>query len=134
MADKVLKEMNPENCPIEPIADYLVVKRLVVKETSGGILLPEDMAKGRGRVGVQGDVIAAGPGVLDEEGKLIEKNPCDPGDRVFFTGQAGLDLEEAFKLEFGTDWDVKGLLMIRGKDVIGKVKKVTDKVGKAKKA
>jgi co-chaperonin GroES (HSP10) len=130
MADKNLKQMTPENCPIEPITDYLVVKRTIVTESSGGILLPEDIAKGRGRVGIQGYVIAAGPGLADEDGKIIEKNPCQAGDKIFFTGQAGLDLEEAFKLEFGTDWDVKGLLMIRGKDVIGKVKVA----GKAKKA
>ena len=63
-----------------PLHDRVVVRRIEEQErTAGGIIIP-DTAKEKP---MQGEVIAAGPGLRDESGKLV---PLDVkvGDRVLF--------------------------------------------------
>ena len=71
-----------------PLHDRVVVRRIEEEEkTAGGIIIP-DTAKEKP---MQGEVIAIGPGLRDESGKLV---PLDVkvGDRVLF-GKWSVGLE-----------------------------------------
>ena len=72
-----------------PLQDRIVVRRLEEDEkTAGGIIIP-DTAKEKP---MQGEVIAVGPGVRDETGKLL---PLDvkKGDRVLFGKWSGTEVK-----------------------------------------
>ena len=72
-----------------PLHDRVVVRRIEEDtKTKGGIIIP-DTAKEKP---VQGEVIAAGPGVRDESGKLT---PLDvkAGDRVLFGKWSGTEVK-----------------------------------------
>src|ERR1700739_4432039 len=71
-----------------PLHDRVVVRRLEGEEkTQGGIIIP-DTAKEKPQ---EGEVIAAGPGARDEDGKLV---PLDvrAGDRVLFGKWSGTEV------------------------------------------
>ena len=55
---------------IRPLGNRVLVKRSEVKMSRGGILLPET-AKEKPR---QGEVVAVGPGKIDEKGNLKPSN------------------------------------------------------------
>jgi chaperonin GroES len=72
-----------------PLHDRVVVRRIDEEtKTAGGIIIP-DTAKEKP---VQGEVIAVGPGVRDENGKLI---PLDvrKGDIVLFGKWSGTEVK-----------------------------------------
>jgi chaperonin GroES len=71
-----------------PLHDRVLVKRIEAEEkTPAGIIIP-DTAKEKP---VEGEVLAVGPGVRDEAGKI---RPLDvkPGDRVLFGKWAGTEV------------------------------------------
>jgi len=69
---------------IRPLHDRLVVRRLEEETTSaGGIVLPDSAAEKPS----QGEVLAAGPGKIQDDGKL-QKLDVKVGDKVIF-GQYG---------------------------------------------
>jgi chaperonin GroES len=71
-----------------PLHDRLLIRRIEEEEkTKGGIIIP-DTAKEKP---LEGRVVAAGPGKVDEDGKL---RPLDvkPGDRVLFSKYAGTEV------------------------------------------
>jgi chaperonin GroES len=72
-----------------PLHDRVVVRRIEEEErTAGGIIIP-DTAKEKP---MQGEVIAVGPGLRDESGKLV---PLDVkvGDRVLFGKWSGAEVK-----------------------------------------
>jgi chaperonin GroES len=72
-----------------PLHDRVVVRRIEDDtKTKGGIIIP-DTAKEKP---VQGEVIAVGPGVRDDSGKLT---PLDvkAGDRVLFGKWSGTEVK-----------------------------------------
>lgn len=74
---------------IEPLADRVVVKPLPKEEvTRSGIILP-DTAKEKPQ---EGEVIAVGPGRVNDEGKKI---PMDVkvGNKVIYARYAGTELK-----------------------------------------
>ena len=74
---------------VRPLHDRLVVKRIAGEEkTKGGLIIP-DTAKEKP---VEGKVIAAGKGKVDEDGKL---RPLDvhKGDRVLFSKYSGTEIQ-----------------------------------------
>ena len=75
---------------ITPLGDRVMVKPLVdLKEVKkGGIIIP-DTAKEKP---MEGEVIAAGPGKLQEDGK---RSPMDvkPGDRILFGKYSGTEIK-----------------------------------------
>ena len=73
---------------IKPLGNRVLVKRSEAKTTKGSILLPES-AKEKPK---QGEVVAVGPGKLDEEGKLIPMN-VQVGDQVLFSTYAGSEVK-----------------------------------------
>ena len=88
-----------------PLHDRVVVRRLEAEEkTSGGIIIP-DTAKEKP---MEGEVIAAGPGARDEQGKLL---PLDvkTGDRILFGKWSGTEVK----------LDGEELLIMKESDIMG---------------
>jgi len=74
---------------LRPLADRVVVKKLDADEkTSGGIVLP-DTAKEKPQ---QGEILAAGPGRMDEKGT---RQPLEVkvGDKVLFAKYSGTEVK-----------------------------------------
>jgi chaperonin GroES len=92
---------------IRPLHDRVLVERIEEEQkTAGGIIIP-DSAKEKP---VQGKVLAVGPGVRDDAGKLI---PLDvkTGDKVIFAKWAGTEVKV----------DNKEVLVMKESDIIGVV-------------
>jgi chaperonin GroES len=82
-------ELEERNMKVRPIHDRLLVKRIEEDEKSkGGIIIP-DTAKEKP---MQGKVVAAGPGKVNEDGKVT---PLDvkKGDKVLFSKYAGSEIQ-----------------------------------------
>jgi chaperonin GroES len=89
----------------KPLQDRILVKRLEEKETKkGGIIIP-DTAKEKPQ---EGEIIAAGPGGRDENGKLT---PLDvkKGDKVLFGKWSGTEVKI----------DGQDLLIMKESDILG---------------
>jgi len=95
---------------LEPLADRVVLKRLETTEekTSGGILLP-DSAKEKPQ---EAEVVAVGPGKLDENGKRILMNVA-VGDLVIISKWGGTELKV----------DGEEFVIVGEDDILAKVKK-----------
>jgi len=88
-----------------PLGDRVLVKRVEEEtKTKGGIIIP-DSAKEKPQ---EGEIIAAGPGARDENGKLVPLE-LKAGDRVLFGKWSGTEV----KIE-GED-----LLIMKESDVLG---------------
>jgi chaperonin GroES len=72
----------------KPLGNRVVIERLKAKTSKGGILLP-DSAQEKPKEGV---VIAAGPGKVDDEGKLTPLH-VKKGDKVLFSSYAGTEVK-----------------------------------------
>ena len=76
---------------IRPLADKLLIKIIDdTQQTQGGIFIP-DSAKEKPQ---KGEVIAAGPGAMNKEGKR-EELEVKVGDTVLFAKYAGTDVKVA---------------------------------------
>ena len=73
---------------IKPLGNRVLVRRSQVKTTRGGIILP-DSAQEKPK---QGNVIAVGPGKMDEEGN-VKKMHVAIGDTVLFSAYAGTEVK-----------------------------------------
>jgi len=74
---------------IKPLNDRILVLRLEGEQkTSGGIIIP-DTAKEKP---LEGKVIAAGPGKVDDKGKRIAL-AIKKGDKVLFSKYAGTEIK-----------------------------------------
>jgi len=92
---------------IVPLADRLVVKNVQAEETlASGLVIP-DTAKEKPQ---QGEVIAVGPGRLDDNGKRV---PMDVavGDRVLYAKYSGNDIK----------LDQTEYLVLSEKDILAKI-------------
>ena len=95
---------------LKPLGDRLVVKPIEPEEmTAGGIILPET-AKEKPQ---EGEVIAAGPGKLDDSGKRVQMEVKE-GDRVLYAKYAGTEI----KLE-GTE----KVLILKESDILALVER-----------
>jgi len=93
---------------ISPLGDRVVVKPSSQEDVSaGGILLP-DTAKERPQ---EGEVIAAGPGRVTDEGKTIPLE-IQVGDLVVYSRYAGTEWK---------DTDNEEVLIMRESDILGKI-------------
>lgn len=75
---------------IRPLGNRVLVKRATTKTTKGGIILP-DNAQEKPK---QGQVLAVGPGKMDEEGRLKPLH-VKVGDTVLFSSYAGAPVKSA---------------------------------------
>ena len=92
---------------LSPLGDRLVIKPVVQEEVlASGIVIP-DTAKEKPQ---QGEVLAAGPGRLDDNGKRI---PMDVkvGDRVLYAKYSGQEIKI----------DQEEYIVLSEKDVLCKV-------------
>lgn len=89
---------------IRPLGDRVVIKVIKQEKTAGGIVLPET-AQEKPQLG---EIIAVGPGRLDEDGKRM---PMDvkKGDRVLFAKYAGTEVK----------LDGEEFLLLAEKDILG---------------
>ncbi|HYM30980.1 MAG TPA: co-chaperone GroES [Candidatus Cybelea sp.] len=98
---------------LRPLHDRVLI-RLVEQEakTSGGIIIP-DTAKEKP---MEGEVVAVGPGLRDEEGKL---HPLDvkSGDRVLFGKWSGTEIK----------LDGKDLMIMKESDLLGVIEQAVSK-------
>ena len=91
----------------KPLQDRVLVRRIEEEEkTKGGIIIP-DTAKEKP---MEGEVIAAGPGIRDDDGKL---RPLDVkvGDRVLFGKWSGTEIKI----------DGEDLVVMKESDIMGVV-------------
>jgi chaperonin GroES len=90
-----------------PLHDRVVVRRLEQDEkTAGGIIIP-DTAKEKP---MEGEIIAAGPGARNEDGKLV---PLDVkvGDRVLFGKWSGTEVKlDGEELMIMKESDIMGII------------------------
>lgn len=92
---------------IRPLHDRVIVKRLEEeRKTASGIVIPDTAAEKPD----QGEIIAAGPGKRDENGKHIALD-VKVGDKVLFGKYAGQTVKVA-----GEE-----LLVMREEDIMGVV-------------
>lgn len=92
---------------IRPLNDRVLVKRLESEERStGGIIIP-DSAKEKP---AQGQVVAVGPGKLNEAGQRVALN-VKAGDKVLFSKYGGTEVK----------LDSEDFLIMREDDVLGVV-------------
>ena len=74
---------------LKPLADRVVIKRIEQEEVKkGGIIIP-DTAKEKPQ---KGEVIAVGPGRLDEQGNRMPME-VKVGDKVLFSKYAGTEVK-----------------------------------------
>jgi len=74
---------------LKPLADRVLVKPILEEEvTKGGIILP-DTAKEKPQ---RGEIIAVGPGRLDEAGKRVPMDVKE-GDKVLYEKYAGTEIK-----------------------------------------
>jgi len=93
-----------------PLHDRVVVRRVEAEEkTSGGIIIP-DTAKEKPQ---EGEVVAVGPGLRDESGKLTELS-VKAGDRILFGKWSGTEVRI----------DGEELLIMKESDILGVVDNV----------
>ncbi|MEQ4205063.1 co-chaperone GroES [Actinopolymorpha sp. B17G11] len=94
---------------IKPLEDRIVVKALDAEETTASGLVIPDTAKEKPQ---EGEVLAVGPGRIDDNGKRI---PLDVsvGDKVIFSKYGGTEVKYS-----GED-----LLILSARDVLAVVTK-----------
>lgn len=91
----------------QPLGDRIVIKPIEQEEVSkGGLVLP-DTARERPQ---EGEVVAAGPGRLTDEGNRIPMELV-VGDKVLYAKYAGTELKE----------DDEDFLVLRESDILAKI-------------
>lgn len=90
-----------------PLNDRIVIKPIVQEEMlASGLVIP-DTAKEKGQ---QGEVIAVGPGRVDDDGKRVPMEVA-VGDKILYAKYTGQEIK------MGTD----ELIVISEKDVLAKI-------------
>jgi chaperonin GroES len=93
---------------IEPLEDRVVIRPLEGEEiTASGLVIP-DTAKEKPQ---EGEVLAVGPGRLDDNGKRIAMEVSE-GDRVLYSKYAGTEIKI----------DGEELLVIPSRDILARIK------------
>ncbi|AYG94584.1 co-chaperone GroES [Brevundimonas sp. NPDC003935] len=88
-----------------PLGDRVLVKRVEEEsKTKGGIIIP-DTAKEKPQ---EGEVVAVGPGVRDEDGKHVALE-LKAGDRILFGKWSGTEVKI----------DGEDLIIMKESDVLG---------------
>ena len=92
---------------LQPLADRIVITPLKQEEiTASGLVIP-DTAKEKPQ---QGEVVAVGPGRMDDSGKRIAMD-IQPGDRILYAKYTGTEV----KID-GQDY-----IVLNEKDVLAKL-------------
>lgn len=127
MSKSTLKEMTKtatkiaEKSVFQPTADSLIVYRMKLERTAGGIVLPDTQTPHQRGYGTTGIVLAVGPGKFAELTGARIPMPCEKGDYILFSSLAGLELGEVMRAELGGDTSFEEIRLLRGADVIAKL-------------
>ena len=98
-----------------PLHDRVVVRRLEEEtKTAGGIIIPETAQEKPS----QGEIVAAGPGARNEDGKLVALD-VKVGDVVIFGKWSGTEVKI----------DGQDLLIMKESDIMGVVEGAKKKKG-----
>ncbi|MGH7621605.1 MAG: co-chaperone GroES [Gemmatimonadaceae bacterium] len=101
------KKKSPASTKLVPLFDGIVIRPTVQEEVlASGIVIP-DTAKEKPQ---QGDVLAVGPGRLDDNGKRIAMD-IQVGDRVLFAKYTGQEVKI----------DQEEVIVLHEKDILAKV-------------
>ena len=93
---------------IKPLEDRVVIRPLEGEEvTASGLVIP-DTAKEKPQ---EGEVIAVGPGRLDDNGKRVPME-VSSGDRVLYSKYAGTEVKI----------DGEELLVVPSRDILARIK------------
>jgi chaperonin GroES len=92
---------------IVPLADRIVVKNVQAEETTASGLVIPDTAKEKPQ---QGEVVAVGPGRLDDNGKRVVMD-VQVGDRILYAKYSGNDVKI----------DQTEYLVLSEKDILAKI-------------
>ena len=88
-----------------PLGDRVVVRRVKEEQkTAGGIIIPDTVQEKP----QEGEIIAVGPGALDENGKRVPPE-VKPGDSVLFGKWSGTEVKI----------DGEDLLIMKESDIMG---------------
>ena len=90
---------------LRPLQDRVLIRRIEQEsKSSGGIIIPDTAQEKPG----EGEIVAVGPGVRDEHGKL---QPLDvkAGDRVLFGKWSGTEVK----------LDGEDLMIMKESDIMG---------------
>jgi len=88
-----------------PLHDRVVVRRIAAEQkTSGGIIIPDSVQEKPS----EGEIIAAGPGARDEQGRVVALE-VKAGDRVLFGKWSGTEVK----------LDGEELLIMKESDLMG---------------
>jgi chaperonin GroES len=88
-----------------PLGDRVVVRRVIEeRKTAGGIIIPETAQEKPH----EGEIIAVGPGAIDDNGKRVAPN-VKPGDFVLFGKWSGSEVKI----------DGEELLIMKETDIMG---------------
>jgi chaperonin GroES len=96
---------------IKPLGKRVLIKRYKPHTSKGGILLP-DSAQEKPR---EGEVVAVGPGEVDEHGELHAMS-LKVGDRVLFSSYAGTEVK--------SDSQEENYLIMSEDDILGVLQEV----------
>ena len=90
-----------------PLGDRVVVRRIKEEsKTAGGIIIP-DTAQEKPQ---EGEVLAVGPGALDDSGKRVAPE-VKPGDVVLFGKWSGSDVKiDGEEIAIMKESDIMGIL------------------------
>jgi chaperonin GroES len=94
---------------IKPLNNRVLVKRFKAQTSKGGIILP-DTAQEKPK---EGEVIAVGPGLRDEEGN-VHPVAVKVGDRILFSSYSGTEIKDKASEEeylILTEEDILGVLV-----------------------
>jgi len=91
----------------KPLQDRVLIRRLESEEkTAGGIIIP-DTAKEKP---MEGEVVAVGPGIRSEDGKLHALD-VKAGDRVLFGKWSGTEVKiDGEELVIAKESDILGII------------------------
>ena len=88
-----------------PLHDRVVVRRVAAEQkSSGGIIIPDSVQEKPS----EGEIIAAGPGARDEQGRIVALE-VKAGDRVLFGKWSGTEVK----------LDGEDLLIMKESDLMG---------------
>ena len=88
-----------------PLHDRVVVRRIEEGDRTRGSIIIPDTAKEKPQ---QGEIVAVGPGALDERGH-VQPLDVEPGDRVLFGKWSGTEVK----------LDGEELLIMKESDILG---------------
>ncbi len=94
---------------VKPLEDRVLVKPLEAEQTTASGLVIPDTAKEKPQ---EGEVIATGPGRIDDKGKRVPLDVAD-GDVVIFSKYGGTEVKYD-----GQEW-----LLLNARDILAVVKK-----------